>query len=116
MFYCNQFVHGAKRVYSSDRELSFHATVNGWVERRLEIAFLLQVFTIRQDSLLAALSLGWRGNRAVSPPQAVGSLGIDGKRFLADRKDKPLMFNMPMDQVAGGGTGRPNSSLTRGPT
>ena len=115
MFYCNQFVHGAKRVYSSDREQSFHA-MGGCVERRLELEFLLQVFTIRQDSLLAALSLGWRGHRAVSPPQAVGSLGIDGKRFLADRKDKPLMFNMPMDQVAGGGTGRRNSSLTRGPT
>jgi hypothetical protein len=63
MFYCNQLVHCAKREYSSDREQSFHATVNGWVERRLEIEFLLQVFTIRQDSLSAALSLRWRSHR-----------------------------------------------------
>jgi hypothetical protein len=35
-------------AYSSDREQSFHAMVNGAWRGQLEIAFLRQVFTIRQ--------------------------------------------------------------------
>jgi hypothetical protein len=60
MFYCNQLVHCAKREYSSDREQSFHATVNGWVERRLEIEFLLQVFTIRQADGVFLVSISFK--------------------------------------------------------
>jgi hypothetical protein len=38
----------AAAAYSSDREQSFHAMVNGAWRGQLEIAFLRQVFTIRQ--------------------------------------------------------------------
>jgi hypothetical protein len=41
-------------AYSSDREQSFHAMVNGAWKGQLEIAFLRQVFTIRQRGRVSA--------------------------------------------------------------
>jgi hypothetical protein len=38
-------------AYSSDREQSFHAMVNGAWRGQLEMMFLLQVFTMRQANV-----------------------------------------------------------------
>jgi hypothetical protein len=81
MFYCNQLVHGAKRAYSSDLEQSFHAMVNGWVERQPEIEFDFRCS--RSVKMLFQRRCRCGGEAiAVSSPQAVRNLGIDRQAVL----------------------------------